>query len=541
MKERNTQLKQAIGKMVDAETVKEIQNIPCHDAVNISGRPAYLHNDELRLLMLLNTLKLQPQYYRTETETIQEISKLVERIAIEDPYFVAQAVVWSRCIGDGMRSVNHLAAALLAPFASGQEWAKRFYSRWDKKAQKGGCIFRLDDMSEIKDVYAALNKGALSNAMKKGFASVIEQSDAYQLSKYRRTVIDIANLSHPDVNKSTAVINGDKVLKMIMEGKTVSADTWEVAQSEAGQEVAKAVREGRLTADKAEQVLTEAKSENWKQLLADKKLGILAAIRNIRNILKVAQTTDVIEMLRDLIGDPEAIRNGKVMPYQIDTAYHAVAESELQNMWKRALMTTLYKVYEASIPNLAAALPGKTCVLVDCSGSMHTPIIKAGCKERHMDTLASRKAGLIAATIAKAVNADIVQFGSTAQDLDYDPNTNVFELGSLIGKTNMGGTDIARAISFLESKSESYDRIIILSDYECNHGSCVKKAYEQYIRKHGSPYVYCIDLAAYGTTQFKNDGKVNYYVGFGYRMFDDIASSEFDPQKHIEEVRKVVI
>ena len=56
-----------------------------------------------------------------------------------------------------------------------------------------------------------------------------------------------------------------------------------------------------------------------------------------------------------------------------------------------------------------------------------------------------------------------------------------------------------------------------------------------------SPYVYCVDLCAYGTVPVANPGKVNYYFGFGYSMFNDIASKEFNPEAHLDEVRKIVI
>ena len=122
-----------------------------------------------------------------------------------------------------------------------------------------------------------------------GFAKAIESLDTYQLGKYRSTVIDISNLVHPNSSKSKAVItvNGEKVkaLDAIMKGITVSADTWEVANSEAGQIVAKAVKEGKLDKEKAKEVLAEAKNDNWEALLKEGKLGILAALRNIRNMM----------------------------------------------------------------------------------------------------------------------------------------------------------------------------------------------------------------------------------------------------------------
>ena len=539
MKERNAQLKSALGAMAPKERIVEANNLPQYDAKNRQGVCAYAVADELRLIAMLNTLKLEPQAYRTENETMKELRDLIEKIGMKDPYFVAQAIAWSRNQGEGMRSINHLAAALLAPFASGEEWAKRFYSLYNKTTKSGGCIYRPDDMQEIKDVYAALNQGTLSNAMRKGFADAIEHLDTYLLAKYKDAVINVANLSHPKSKLSTAeiMVNGKKMktLDALMQGITVSADTWEVAQAEAGQEVAKAVKAGVLDAKEAEAVLAEAKNNNWEDLLKEGKLGILAALRNIRNMLKNPRH-EVIAMLAALLSNGELIRKGKIMPYQIDTAYEIVKE-EFSGAYAETIKAALIKGYELSVPNLAEALPGKTCVFLDCSGSMWT-----GCMNgrSRMSATACEKAGLIAATIAKATGADVVRFGSNAQMASYNPQKNVFELGKELANSNMGCTSISAAFELIRQRRLKYDRIIILSDNECNRGTTYG-SYKSYIHDVCSPYIYAVDLAVYGTTPVKNEGKVNYYFGFGYTFFDDIASREFNPAAHIAKVRKYVI
>ena len=548
MKERNGQLKSSLGAMAPKARVVAANSIPKENTTNRQGYKAYSLDDELRLLSMLNTLKLEPQFYRSENQTMRELRDLIERIALKDPYFVAQAIVYSRCVGEGMRSINHLAAALLAPFISGEEYAKRFYGLWDKKNQRGGCIFRVDDMSEIKDVYSALNKSTLSNSMKKGFKKVLETLDTYQLAKYKNTVIDIANLVHPKSSLSTAMIttnNGEKMrtLDALMQGITVSADTWEVAQSEAGQEVAKAVKEGKLSAEKAVEVLKEAKNDNWETLLLDGKLPILAALRNLRNMLKSPRTS-VIEAVCALVSDTKKIHEGKVMPYQIDYAYEVVKMEFGSTYEGRTVMQALHTGYEYSVPNLASVMPGKTCVMVDCSGSMHT-YCNNGNQRTTIQSTASEKAGLIAATIAKATNADIIRFGSHAEFYAYDPNNSVFDLGRKIGKDNMGGTCIAAAFDLIRSRKRAYDRIILLSDNECNarsywSGDWVSGAYKNYVHDVANPYVYAIDLAAYGTVPVSGN-KVSYYYGYGFAMFEDIASKEFNPAQHIEKVRKIVI
>ena len=547
MKERNTQLKNALGAMASKETVKAVAAIPKENAKNRQGRAAYSLSDELRLISMLNTIKLEPQFYRSENQTMRELRDLIERIGLKDPYFVAQAIVYSRCLGEGMRSVNHLAAALLAPFISGKEYAKRFYGLWDKKEKKGGCIYRVDDMSEIKDVYAALNKSTLSNSMKKGFAAVLEALDTYQLAKYKDTVIDMANLTHPKsaLSKAEIVVDGKKmkVIDALMKGITVSADTWEVANSEAGQEVAKAVKAGKLTKAEAEVTLANAKNDNWEAMLTEGKLGILAAIRNIRSMLK-SPRKEVVDALCKLVSNGEAIRNGKIMPYQIDYAYEVVKKEFSNSADGRRVMEALLKGYEYAVPNLAEALPGRTCVMVDCSGSMNTYCTQAG-QRSNIATSAAEKAGLIAATIAKATNADVVRFGSHAEFYSYDPNESVFSLGRKIGHDNMGGTSIPSAFDLIHNAKRQYDRIILLSDNECNtrsywSGDWVSGAYKKYVHDVANPYVYAVDLAAYGTTPIAGD-KVNYYFGYGFAMFEDIASKEFNPSAHIEAIRKIVI
>ena len=547
MKERNTQLKNALGAMASKETVKAVAAIPKENAKNRQGYAAYSLSDELRLISMLNTIKLEPQFYRSENQTMIELRDLIERIGLKDPYFVAQAIVYSRCLGEGMRSVNHLAAALLAPFISGKEYAKRFYGLWDKKEKKGGCIYRVDDMSEIKDVYAALNKSTLSNSMKKGFAAVLEALDTYQLAKYKDTVIDMANLTHPKsaLSKAEIVVDGKKmkVIDALMKGVTVSADTWEVANSEAGQEVAKAVKAGKLTKAEAEVTLANAKNDNWEAMLTEGKLGILAAIRNIRSMLN-SPRKEVVDALCKLVSNGQAIRNGKIMPYQIDYAYEVVKKEFSNSADGRRVMEALLKGYEYAVPNLAEALPGRTCVMVDCSGSMNTYCTQAG-QRSNIATSAAEKAGLIAATIAKATNADVVRFGSHAEFYSYDPNESVFSLGRKIGHDNMGGTSIPSAFELIRNAKRQYDRIILLSDNECNarsywSGDWVSGAYKKYVHDVANPYVYAVDLAAYGTTPVAGD-KVNYYFGYGFAMFEDIASKEFNPSAHIEAIRKIVI
>jgi len=538
---RNQNLRSSLANMQPKSELVEAIAIPKPDTKNRQGYAAYSLDKWLKLLTMLNTLKLENQFYRSENETMRELKLVVDECAKEDTYLVAQCIVYSRCVGEGMRSINHLAASYLAPHCAGQEWAKRFYGLWNKRTKSGGTIFRPDDMAEIVACFSAMNKTKVTNSMKKGFASAIENLDSYSLLKYKNPMIDVINLVHPRPEKSSAIVevNGERIsaIDAIMKGLSVSADTWEVAQSDAGQEVAKAVKEGKIDKVEAEKILKEAKAENWDSLLNEGKLGILAALRNIRNILKTSAKESTIDSLCKLLSDSDAIRKGKIMPYQMDLA-HEVTISEFSNSDSRKVAQALLKGFETAVPNLAEMLPGRTLVMVDFSGSMGTPMTDGSRSGKRYKSTCMDKAALIAATIAKGTNADVIRFGSSAEYVKWNANSDVFSIAKNM-RRDMGGTSLASAWREAQSSGRKYDRVFILSDNECNRGSSYS-SYMNYVKSVGSPYVYSVDLAAYGTTQLAGD-KVRYYYGYGYSMFDDIAKSEFNPNYHLEKVKQIVI
>ena len=563
MSKTNSKLASVIGSKQPKPNLVNARNIPTPDTTNQQGYAAYSQDKWLTLLTMLNTLKFEPQYYRSQTQTLKELQALIDNCAKEDLYLTCQCIVYSRCLGEGMRTISHASSVFIAPYISGQEYSKRFYGLWNKKEQKGGVIFRPDDMAEILAGYIALNgqiqqtvttvNGVpvsndvktsgpkLSNAMKKGFKSALESLDTYSLLKYKSNLIDIINLVHPSpkLSRATVEYNGEKVstIDAIMKGYNVSANTWEVNQGEAGQIVAKAVKEGKLTDKEAKETLTQVKADNWKELLDTNKLGILAALRNLRNVLLNNPESSTINKLCDLVSNPALIREGKIMPYQLDLA-NEIMIAEFNSPYARQISQALAKGYELAIPNLSALIPGQNVIFLDQSGSMGYEIKLLGQKYSSRTSCIS-KAALIAATIAKATNADIIVFGSSAKYVQYNPNLDVFTLAKQLSTADMGGTNLATAWKLAQSSGRKYTRTFILSDNECNRGNTYS-SYMSYVKNVGHPYVYSVDLAGYGTNCIAGE-KVRYYYGYGFSMFDDIAKSEFNAAYHLDQVRKVVI
>ena len=540
MGKRNLSLKTMLENIQPNELLVAASAIPSPGSVNLQGYEAYSQDKWLTLLTQLNVINFKTQYHKSVGSQISDFCRLVKECSEENPYLTAQCIVYSRCVSDGMRSTSQIAAAVLVKSSPGQEWIRRFFLLWDKKNSKGGVIFRPDDMAKIVE-YSQVLSGTLPNSIKKSFKKNLECLDSYSILKYKRKLIDVINLVHPSPNvnpEHIKEIKGQKVsvITAVIKGMNLSADTWEVAQSEAGEIVAQAKREGKVSDGEAQQILDEAKTENWKSLLSEKKLGILAALRNLRSILNLNPDNDVIEMLTLLIENQRLISEGKIMPYHFDLAIESV-KTLGSNQQARSILESLNRSYENSIPNLKESLKGRNLVMLDCSGSMHTPMYDARAKKA-MGTSCLDKGKLLAATLAKATNADVLIFGSSSEFVNWDPSLGVFALADSLVK-NMGGTDLGEAWRFAADSRKEYDRVFIISDNECNVGSTYNH-YQKYVSKVGDPYVYSIDLAGYGTNAIAGP-KVRYYFGYGYGLFEDLEKNEFNPEYHLEKVKKIII
>ena len=107
------------------------------------------------------------------------------------------------------------------------------------------------------------------------------------------------------------------------------------------------------------------KNDNWESLLTDGKLGVLAALRNIRNMMKNPRKS-VIDAWCKLITTDGLIRKSLVLPIQIDLAYETVMREFADTDYSPQVQQALLDAYEMSIPNLASVLTGKTSAIVQC-------------------------------------------------------------------------------------------------------------------------------------------------------------------------------
>lgn len=501
------------------------------------GGVGYKYDAKTELIALLAT-GLDNKFYENENERSKRFAEVLGEVASKDSVFAAKALVYARTVM-GQRTVTHRGAVELAKYLSGSELGTRFYSKRDRKENKGGIIFRLDDMLEIAACYMALNPGkALSNAIRRGFKLALESADAYELAKYQAKnkelkLVDIVNLVRPKPTKEM-----EPVFAKLMKGELKQFNTVEDKNTEAGKVVAEKVKAGVITKAEAEAELNEAKTDNYAELIRTRKIGYLALIRNLRNILKSGANTELVNMACELLVDETLIKNSLVFPHQIDLALEIMLdEFSASQMGKFAV--ALNKAYELAIPNLTELFThGTTAIVYDGSGSMTSRISINGKRSRES---AITKAALIAATLAKATNADVYCFDNSCFKVGYNPLDSVNTLKNHFAKNSHGGGTEFNSI--FRTLDKAYDRVIVLSDMQGADSLTRGSSLQAYKSKYGiDPYIYSVDLCGYGTTMFnpKNSKTVSIF-GYSADIYEYIKKAEIDPKAIIKEIEAIVI
>lgn len=469
---------------------------------NFAGGQAYGQSNELELLSIMLTNFVTDGPYRSAEDTLARVKQLV---IVCDPKFVAQAALFARK-EYGMRSISHVVASEVAKNLSGLEWASRFYDQ---------VIFRPDDMMEILSYHKA-NNGKIPNAMKKGLAKAFDKFDAYQLSKYRgegksMKLVDVVNIVHP-----VPVIKNADALRKLVAGTLKSEDTWEAGLSKAGQS----------------EDSVSAKAYVWEKLLTEKKLGYLALLRNLRNIMEQAPA-HLWLALEQLI-NPGFIKKSMVFPFQYLIAYKQFAQMGTRE--SRLITEALSRAVDISCANIKEILSdGDNLIVVDNSGSMDSPV--AG--SVHM--MRNELGALFGIVLAKAMNADIMEFADYARYINFNLSDHSMQFAANFKNLNQvnHGTNFH---SIFQTANKKYDRILIFSDMQGWRGHYTPdEAFKNYKRLYqANPFVYSFDLAGLGTMQFP-EKNVFCLAGFSDKIFDTMKMLETDKNALVNQVKSIEI
>ena len=452
--------------------------------VNQEGHAAYAMTDKAKVVtQVLTSFFNEAKFYGDNTADMMDT---VRRVIKTDPAFISHLAVYARREFN-MRSVSHALVGALAHEPEGKPFVRKTVR---------GVTLRGDDATEILAYYLNTYGKPIPNSLRKGLKDVFSTFDEYTLAKYKGKgksvkMRDVLCLCRPTPKDE---IQSD-LWKRLLEGKLKTPVTWETELS----------RNGNTKAA-------------WETLIDSGKVGYMAMLRNLRNILKARP--DNLNKVYALLEDPEAVRYSRQLPFRFLAAFKSIAD-----IASSRVMGVLENAVEASIENMPK-LKGTTVIAVDGSGSMGSGISKKSdilCCEIGM------LLGLIANRICE--NSVFYTFENVIQKFPLSDRNSILYT-ALRHSVASGGTNMGLPFEKMMEDHVLADRLIIISDNMCNAGSTswhkktVQTLADEY-RKASSRdiWVHAIDLQGYGTQQFHGP-KTNIIAGWSEKVLTFIHLAE---------------
>ena len=230
----------------------------------------------------------------------------------------------------------------------------------------------------------------------------------------------------------------------------------------------------------------------------------------------------VVAEIAQRLRDPDEIRNARVFPYQLLSAYHA--GGELPAPILGALQDAM-EIATRQVP----ALEGEVVVAVDVSGSMSSPITGyrqgSTTKVRCVDV-----AALIAACIQRNhPGARVMPFDTAVRQLRLNPRDSVTTQAAQLAALCGGGTAVSAPLAQLNREKAKVDLLLMVSDNESwrdtrNGGAtATMREWAQIKARCPNARMVCIDLQPTATSQTVESPDVLHIGGFSDAVFDLLA------------------
>src|ERR1700734_762822 len=272
---------------------------------------------------VLACLLWESQFYE---DGVQIAGRIREQVPKVDAAKVAAPAVEAR---EAMK-LRH------APLLLVREMARHATHRGLVAETLARVIQRADELAEFVAVYWAEGRAPLSGQVKKGLAAAFPKFDEYARAKYDRAGVvrlrDVLFLCHAKPRDAEQAA----VWKRLIDGTLATPDTWEVALSAGGD-----------------------KRGSWERLLAERKLGALALLRNLRNMKDARVPEEAV------LSALSAMKTERVLPFRF------LAAARYAPQWEEALEQAMYRAVAGR-----GKLVGRTVLLVDISGSMDAPLAR---------------------------------------------------------------------------------------------------------------------------------------------------------------------
>jgi hypothetical protein len=437
-------------------------------APNHRGGRGFLRDNrsELFLLAVANFVS-QQTYYEDGEQRDERFAELVRVLAVGDPEWTAGLLHWLRRDGR-MRTASIVGAA---------EYVK---ARLDAGAEDGpsnrqvvdSVLLRADEPGELLGYWTSRYGRAVPKPVKRGIADAVRRLyNGRSLLKYDTASKgyrfgDILNLVHasPDPQKpwqgelfryaldrrhhpeaavvpaSDRLLNAHRALMELPAGQRRAV----VESADGADRLAAA---GMTWESLAGWLQGPMDATAWEAVIPS--MGAMALIRNLRNFDEAGVSDEVAARVAVRICDPAAVAASQQFPFRYLAAYQHAPSLRWAHPLEKALGHSLDNV---------PALPGRTLVLVDRSGSMWSPL-----SDRSQLNRADAAAIFGTALALRAADADLVQFGTNSSPVTFHRSESVLKVLERFG--DLGGTNTEEAV---RRHYRGHDRVLIVTDEQAS-------------------------------------------------------------------------
>jgi 60 kDa SS-A/Ro ribonucleoprotein len=486
------------------------QVVKAKQVPNYEGEQAFVLGQELELYSLVATAGLSGQFYET---TADKLKRLRELIAKNDATYVAKLAVYAR-EQMHLRSIPLVLAVELAKQQSGNSLVSRLTEK---------VVQRADEITELLAYYALANErtevkqlNKLSKQLQKGLAGAFNRFDEYQFAKYNRDASvklkDALFLVHPKAKDTAQQLLFNKIVKDELQVPY----TWETELSAHGQQKYE-----------SPELKLAAKKTKWEELIFSNKLGYMAMLRNLRNILEAEVSKEALDKVCGYIGNQKAVESSKQLPFRFLAAYREL--KELKNGRAAKVLDALEQAVACSAANIAGYDDTiKLVIAADVSGSMQQPV-SAKSKILYYDI------GLMLAMLLQSRCENVItgMFGDTWKAIQVPKKNilaNVQEFYNREGEVGYS-TNGYLVIKDLLKRKQVVDKVMLFTDcqlWNSNYsGDSIAGLWKQYKKMAPAAKLYLFDLAGHGNTplEMKKDD-VYLIAGWSDKIFNVLRAIE---------------
>jgi 60 kDa SS-A/Ro ribonucleoprotein len=496
--------------------------------LNHEGAKAYALTPEVELYSAVVTTMLNDSHYEKSDQRLARIQELIGKV---DPVFVAKLAVY-------VREQMYLRSA---PVVLLGELAKVHNGDGLVGQAIGRAVQRPDEITELLAYYQVTNQRAgtkklnrLSKQMQKGLATAFNKFDEYQFAKYNKDTAvklrDALFLVHPKAKNEIQ----QAVFNKIVAGSLNTPYTWETELSALGQV---------LFVSEAEK--NAAVRAKWEELIDSGRLGYMAALRNLRNMLEAGISEMHVEKVCALLANEKAVRNAKQLPFRFLSAYRELKALQLGHV--PMLLEALEDAVYASVANLRG-FGSQTRVVVACdvSGSMQKAVSPKS-KVLLYDI------GLLLGMLlqAKCKNVLSGMFGNSWKTVALPEKhilANVDEFYRREGEVGYA-TNGYLVLDDLIRRKYKADKIMLFTDTQLWDSTTNNQAvsntmaakWAQYKKLFPDARLYLFDLAGYGQVPLRVESNDVYLIaGWSDKVFDVLKALE-EGQTTLSAIDEIVL